>query len=310
MTINFIFFFLLLLSSNFQEMNSKDTFFSKKTTLNCGGKLLDLSTPRIMGILNITPDSFYDGGRYVDEGQIARRVDELISEGADIIDIGGYSSRPGASDVTAPEEMKRISKALEYIRKQYPEAIVSVDTFRSEIAKTAIEKFKADIINDITAGLADPLMFETAAAFKVPYIMMHMKGTPATMQINPEYDDLLNEIIGFFRDRISKALASGINDIIIDPGFGFGKTIEHNYQLLRNLQLFSVFGLPVMAGFSRKSMIYKYLCISPEDSLNGTTVLNTLALLNGANLLRVHDVKEAKETIALYKAYMSVESIN
>jgi len=283
-------------------MDFKDTFFSKKTTLNCRGRLLDLSTPLIMGILNITPDSFYDGGRYADEEQIARRVDQLISEGADIIDVGGYSSRPGASDVTAAEEMKRISKALKYIRKQYPEAIISVDTFRSEIAKNVIEEYQADIINDITAGLADPLMLKTVAAHKVPYIMMHMKGTPATMQVNPEYDDLLNEIIGFFNERISEAMASGINDIIIDPGFGFGKTIEHNYQLLRNLKVFSVFQLPVMVGISRKSMIYKYLGNSPEESLNGTTVLNTIALLNGANLLRVHDVKEARETIELDKA--------
>ncbi len=287
-------------------MNSKDTFFSRKMTFNCRGKLLDFSIPRVMGILNITPDSFFDGGRYADEGQIAKRVDQLLSEGADIIDVGGYSSRPGAVDVDTGEELRRISIALKYIRKQYPDAVVSVDTFRSEIVKIAVEEFQADIINDITAGWADPAMFETVAKYKVPYIMMHMKGTPATMQVNPEYENLIDEIISFFRDRISKALASGINDIIIDPGFGFGKTIEHNYQLLRHLQVFSLFELPVMVGISRKSMIYKYLGITPENALNGTTVLNTIALLNGASLLRVHDVREARETIELYKVYMQM----
>lgn len=287
-------------------MDSKDTFFSRKMTLNCRGKLLDLSIPRVMGILNITPDSFFDGGRYANESDIAARVDQLISEGADIIDVGGYSSRPGAAEVDTGEELRRISIALKYIRKQYPDAIVSVDTFRSEIAKIAVEDFQADIINDITAGLEDPAMFETIATYKVAYIMMHMKGTPATMQVNPLYENLMDEIISFFRDRISKALTSGIHDIIIDPGFGFGKTMEHNYQLLRHLQVFSMFELPVMVGISRKSMIYKYLGITPENALNGTTVLNTISLLNGASLLRVHDVKEARETIELFKVYMQM----
>ncbi len=287
-------------------MDFKDTFFSKKTTLNCRGKLLDFSIPRIMGILNITPDSFYDGGRYADEGQIAEKVDQLISEGADIIDVGGYSSRPGAPDVDEEEELERISKALKYIRNHYPDAIVSIDTFRSKVAKVAVEEFQADIINDITAGIADPAMIETVAAYKIPYIMMHMKGTPATMQVNPVYENLLDEITGFFRDRISEALNAGITDIIIDPGFGFGKTMEHNYRLLRNLKVFSVFELPVMVGISRKSMIYKFLGITPSDALNGTTALNTIALLNGADLLRVHDVKAARETVKLFKAYMEL----
>ena len=284
-------------------MISKDTFFSKKITLNCRGKLLDLSVPRVMGILNVTPDSFYDGGRYVEEDKIKRRIDQLLSDGADIIDIGAYSSHPGASEVKQDEEKKRLIPSLIYIRKQYPDAIISVDTFRAEVAGMAISEYEIDMVNDISAGQADPLMMETLAQYSVPYIMMHMQGTPATMQDNPVYHNVVKDIITFFAERIHTASAFGLKDIIIDPGFGFGKTIQHNFQLLHGLKAFSVFELPVMAGLSRKSMIYKSLEIAPAESLNGTTVLNTLALLNGASLLRVHDVKEARETIRLFQAY-------
>ncbi|MBN2273771.1 MAG: dihydropteroate synthase [Bacteroidales bacterium] len=284
-------------------MTFKDTFFSKKTSLNCRGKLLDLSAPRVMGILNVTPDSFYDGGRYVTDDLIKERIDMLVSDGADIIDIGACSTRPGASEVSSDEEMRRLEPAMTYTRRQYPDAIISVDTFRAEVAVKAITICEADMVNDISAGRADPLMLDTIAGLAVPYVMMHMQGTPATMQVNPVYDDVVKEIISFFAERLQKTSSLGIKDIIIDPGFGFGKTIEHNFQLLKGLKAFSVFELPVMAGLSRKSMIYKSLGISSDEALNGTTVLNTLALLNGVNLLRVHDVKEAKEVLKLFMAY-------
>ncbi|MBN1416411.1 MAG: dihydropteroate synthase [Bacteroidales bacterium] len=291
-------------------MNFKDTFFSKKSTLNCRGKLLDLSTPRIMGIINVTPDSFYDGGRYSNDDHLHKKIDQLFSEGTDIIDVGAYSSRPGAADITPDDEKKRLLPALLYIRKHYPDVLISVDTFRSSVASMAISDYDVDIVNDITAGLADARMLETIAYHSVPYVMMHMQGTPATMQANPVYENIIKDIIAFFADRLQMASSFGIKDVIIDPGFGFGKTIRHNYELLHGLKAFTIFEIPVMAGLSRKSMIYKYLEITPERSLNGTTVLNTLALLNGANLLRVHDVKEAKETIRLYQKYMEVESMS
>jgi dihydropteroate synthase len=284
-------------------MISKDTFFSKKTTLNCRGKLLDLSVPKVMGILNVTPDSFYDGGRYVEMDAVKNRTEQIFSEGADIIDVGACSSRPGAAPVTVEEEMERLSLVLSYIRKQYPDAIISVDTTRTVVAEWAINEYEADVVNDITAATADPLMLETIARTGVPYIMMHMQGVPATMQVNPVYEDVVKDIVAFFEERIHAALSAGIKDIIIDPGFGFGKTIRHNFQILHGLKAFSLFELPVMVGLSRKSMIYKSLNTTPEEALNGTAVLNTIALLNGASLLRVHDVKEAKETVRLFEAY-------
>jgi dihydropteroate synthase len=284
-------------------MTSKDTFFSKKTTLNCRGKLFDLSVPKVMGILNVTPDSFYDGGRYVEMDAVKKRTEQLFSEGADILDIGACSTRPGASPVTPEEEMKRLSPALSYIRKQYPEAILSLDTFRAEVAEMAISDYETDMVNDISAGTADPLMLETIARLGVPYIMMHMLGDPATMQVNPAYEVVIKDIVAFFADRLRRTADAGIKDVIIDPGFGFGKTIRHNFQLLYGLKAFSIFELPVLVGLSRKSMIYKSLNTTPEESLNGTAVLNTIALLNGASLLRVHDVKEAKEAITLFQAY-------
>jgi dihydropteroate synthase len=291
------------LAANVTVMASKDTFFSKKTTLNCRGKLLDLSVPKVMGILNVTPDSFYDGGRYVMDDTIKGRIDQLFSEGADIIDVGAYSSRPGALEVTPEEEKGRLRPALEHIRRQYPDAIISLDTFRAEVAGMAVSDYETDIVNDITAGLADPVMLETVARYDVPFVMMHMQGTPATMQLNPVYENVVKDIITFFAERLHQASTFGIKDIIIDPGFGFGKTIRHNFQLLHGLSAFSIFELPVMAGLSRKSMIHKSLGITPEESLNGTTVLNTLALMNGASLLRVHDVKEAREVVKLFLEY-------
>ena len=216
-------------------MTSKDTFFSKKTTLTCRGKLLDLSVPKVMGILNVTPDSFYDGGRYVTMDAVKKRTEQMLSDGADILDIGASSTRPGASQVTADEEMKRLSPVLSYIRKQYPEAILSLDTFRAEVADWAVAGYETDMVNDISAGTADPLMLETIARHGVPYIMMHMQGDPATMQVNPAYEDVIKDIVAFFANRIYQAVGSGIKDIIIDPGFGFGKTIRHNFQLLHGL---------------------------------------------------------------------------
>jgi len=296
------------LAVNDRVMTSKDTFFSKKTSLNCRGKLLDLSVPGIMGILNVTPDSFYDGGRYTMDDAIKARIDQLVSEGADIIDVGAYSSRPGASEVTPDEEKQRLRPALEHIRRHYPDAVISVDTFRAEVAKMAITDYEADIVNDIFAGLADPLMLETIALCAVPYIMMHMQGTPATMQAKPVYGNVIRDVMDFFAERVHKATSLGIKDIIIDPGFGFGKTIRHNFELLHGLSAFTVFELPILAGLSRKSMIHKSLGISPELSLNGTTVLNTIALMNGASLLRVHDVKEAREVVRLFHLVHGRES--
>jgi dihydropteroate synthase len=284
-------------------MPSKDTFFSKKTTLTCRGKLLDLSVPKVMGILNVTPDSFYDGGRYTEIEAVKKRIMQLLSEGADIIDIGACSSRPGASLVTPDEEMKRLLPVLSYIRKQYPEILLSLDTFRAEVAAMAVSDYETDMVNDISAGTADPRMFKTVARLGVPYIMMHMQGDPSTMQVNPAYEDVIKDIVTFFADRLHKAAELGIKDIIMDPGFGFGKTIRQNFQLLQGLKAFSIFEIPIMVGLSRKSMIFKSLDTTPEESLNGTTVLNTMALLNGASILRVHDIKEAKEAVRLFQSY-------
>lgn len=286
-----------------QSVGSKDTYFSKKKLLNCGGKLLDLSIPKIIGILNVTPDSFYDGGQYTTKETILQRVGEMLSEGADIIDVGAYSSRPGAEHIGEKEEMARIDKALSAIRNNFTDILISVDTFRSSVARFAIENFKVNIINDISSGELEDNMFSIVAQKNIPYIMMHMQGKPQNMQENPQYDNLLKEIMLFFARKLQFLKQQGVNDIIIDPGFGFGKTIEHNYYLLKNLDQFKIFNLPVLVGISRKSMIYKVLHGTPQESLNGTTALHMAALLNGANLLRVHDVKQAKETIELFKQY-------
>jgi dihydropteroate synthase len=252
-----------------------------------------------MGIINLTPDSFYDGGRYQQKDLVLGRVEKLLGDGADIIDIGATSSKPGATDVSVIEEKKRLYETLDLVRKTFPELIISVDTFRAEIAKEVVQNFEVDMINDISAGQLDEKMFETIAALQVPYIMMHIKGTPSNMQENPVYENLMHEIILYFSEKISQLNALGVADILIDPGFGFGKTLEYNYELLAKLHEFKIFEKPLLVGLSRKSMIYKLLHNSPDQALNGTSVLNTFALMNGANILRVHDVKEAKEVILL-----------
>jgi len=284
-------------------MEPKDTFFSKKRSIKCRGEIIDLSEPKIMGILNVTPDSFFDGGRLKTLEDIKNHVSEMIIEGFDILDIGAYSSRPGAEMVTEKEELNRLIPVLELIKKQFPDIIISVDTFRSGIAKHVVKIFNVDIINDISSGDMDKEMFQTIAELNVPYIMMHMKGTPQTMHQNPEYKNVVKEIMDYFSLKVRQLKLLGVSDIIIDPGFGFGKTIEHNYQLLNHLKDFRIFELPVLVGLSRKSMIFKALNTTPEESLNGTSVLNTLALVGGANILRVHDIKEAKETIKLVNKF-------
>ena len=266
--------------------------------INCKGTLIDLSQPRVMGILNCTPDSFYDGGKYKDETEFLRQAERLLSEGADFIDIGAYSSKPNADFVTEQEELKRIAPVVELILKHFPETLISIDTFRAEVAKACVAAGAA-MINDISAGLLDEKMLETVGQLKVPYIMMHMRGTPNTMTKLTQYDDIVKEMLFYFSERIEAARSYGINDIIIDPGFGFAKTLQQNYEVMQKLELFKMVGLPILAGVSRKSMIYKLLGITPQEALNGTTVLNTVALTKGANILRVHDVKEAVETIKI-----------
>ena len=267
--------------------------------INVNGKLMDLSEPQVMGILNVTPDSFYAGSRAETERDITQRIHQIVNEGASIIDIGAYSSRPNAQHISAEEEMSRLRTGLELIRKHHPEAIVSVDTFRADIARMCVEEYGVAIINDISAGNMDKQMFPTIARLGVPYIIMHMKGTPQNMQKNPHYDHFLKEIFYYFSEKVQKLRDLGAKDIIIDPGFGFGKTIEHNYELMNHLEEFHLFELPILVGISRKSMIYKLLGITPEEALNGTTALNTIALTKGAHILRVHDVKEAVETVRI-----------
>lgn len=264
-------------------------------TLNLRGKLYSLCEPKIMGILNVTPDSFYAESRTSDEEHIAARVQQLMDDGADMIDIGGYSSRPGADDVSPEEEMNRLRCGLRVVRRLYPEVPISVDTFRADVARMCVEEEGADIINDISGGMMDRQMFRTVARLGVPYILMHMQGTPDTMQQAPHYDNLRREVMLYFAERIDRLCQMGAKDIIVDPGFGFGKTLEHNYELFHHLDDFNLFNLPLLVGISRKSMIYKLLGGTPQTSLNGTTVLNTIALMKGAHILRVHDVKEAVE---------------
>lgn len=264
-------------------------------TLNLRGKLYSLCEPKIMGILNVTPDSFYAESRTSNEEHIAARVQQLMDDGADMIDIGGYSSRSGADDVSPEEEMNRLRRGLRVVRRLYPEVPVSVDTFRADVARMCVEEEGADIINDISGGMMDRQMFRTVARLGVPYILMHMQGTPDTMQQAPHYDNLRREVMLYFAERIDRLCQMGAKDIIVDPGFGFGKTLEHNYELFHHLDDFNLFNLPLLVGISRKSMIYKLLGGTPQTSLNGTTVLNTIALMKGAHILRVHDVKEAVE---------------
>lgn len=271
-------------------------------TLNLRGRLLELREPQIMGILNVTPDSIYSDSRTPDEAHITERVRQMMDGGADMIDVGGYSSRPGADDVTPEEEMDRLRRGLRIVRKLYPEVPVSVDTFRADVARMCIEEEGADIINDISGGMMDRQMFRTVARLGVPYILMHMQGTPDTMQVAPHYDNLRREVMLYFAERIDRLCQMGAKDIIVDPGFGFGKTLEHNYELMNHLEDFAVFNLPLLVGISRKSMIYKLTGGTPQTSLNGTTVLNTISLVKGAHILRVHDVKAAAEAKQIYMA--------
>ncbi|MDG1398693.1 MAG: dihydropteroate synthase [Polaribacter sp.] len=267
-------------------------------TINCKGKLIDLSSPKVMGILNITPDSFYDGGRFKDEVSILNQVDKMLTEGATFIDVGAYSSRPGAKHISEQEELKRIVPVINLLIKKYPESIISVDTFRSKIAKETIHAGAA-IVNDISGGNMDTKMFQTVADLQVPYILMHMLGTPKNMQQNPVYNDVIKDIISFFASKIYTLHELKLNDVIIDVGFGFGKTVNQNYQILKDLELFKILDAPILAGISRKSMLYKTLGISAKEALNATTSANTIALLNGVNILRVHDVKEAIEAVKI-----------
>lgn len=270
------------------------------STINCKGTLINLSTPKVMGIVNVTPDSFFDGGKLTNSNEIVLQVDRMLRDGANFIDLGGYSSKPGAEFVSEAEELNRVVPIVKLLVEKFPDILLSIDTFRSEVAKQAIENGAA-LINDISAGLLDENMLETVAKLQIPYIMMHMKGTPKNMQSLANYDDLLKEMNFYFSERIAKARSFGLNDIIIDPGFGFAKTLEQNYELLQNLELLQFHDLPILAGISRKSMIYKTLETSPENALNGTTFLHAFCLQKGANILRVHDVKEAVECVSLFR---------
>lgn len=269
-------------------------------SINCKGTLIDLSSPKVMGILNITPDSFFDGGKYTDEKAIISQVEKMLNEGATFIDIGAYSSRPGAKHISEDEELQRIIPIIKLLIKEFPKILISIDTFRSNVAKQCIENGVC-IINDISAGSLDPEMFSTISKLQVPYIMMHMQGEPQNMQDNPNYTNIVQEVLLYFSTKITQLRALGVNDIITDVGFGFGKTIEHNYDLLKNLSLFKKLEVPMLIGISRKSMLHKPLNITAQEALNATTSAHTIALLNGANILRAHDVKEANEAIKIVK---------
>ena len=267
--------------------------------LNVNGQLLDLSVPQVMGILNVTPDSFYAGSRMQTEADIAQRAQQILSEGASIIDIGAYSSRSNAENISSEEEMHRLRMGLEVLKRNHPDAIISVDTFRADVAEWCVEEYGVAIINDIAAGEMDSEMFETVARLGVPYIMMHMQGTPQSMQAEPHYDNLLKEIFMYFAKKIQQLRDLGVKDIVLDPGFGFGKTLEHNYELMAHLEEFKVFELPLLVGISRKSMIYRLFGSTPQEAFNGTTVLDTIALMKGADIIRVHDVREAVEAVKM-----------
>jgi len=270
-------------------------------TINCHGKLIDLKVPRIMGVLNLTPDSFYDGGRLKNENEIVVKVAQMLEGGADFIDLGGYSSRPGATDISVKEEISRVAPIVKLLRKEFSNILLSIDTFRSEVAKVSLDA-GASLINDISAGSLDNKMMKTVAEFQVPYIMMHMKGAPQTMKSLAKYKNVTTEVCYYFSEKIAEARALSINDVIVDAGFGFAKTVAHNYELLNYLHILQQLDVPVLTGVSRKSMIYKVLGTSAKEALNGTTALHMIALQKGSNMLRVHDVKEAKECILLHEA--------
>ena len=284
--------------------------FKRKTTINCRGRLIDISEPQVMGIINLTPDSFYPQSRVKNEKEILNRVEQILKEGGSMVDVGAYSSRPNAQNVSEEKELDRLIPVLQSIRSRFPDVIVSVDTFRALVAEKAIDEGGADIINDISGGEMDPNMFDTIARINVPYILMHMQGTPQNMQNSPFYEDVTAEVSLSLSKRVDTLRSLGVNDIIVDPGFGFGKSLEDNYRLLNELEQFAFFELPIMVGFSRKSMIYKLLDISIDEALNGTTVLNTLALTKGVNILRVHDVKETVECVKLVAHLSSLEDLN
>ena len=267
--------------------------------MNVNGRLLDLSTPQVMGILNVTPDSFYAGSRMQTETQIATRVEQMLEEGADMIDIGAYSSRPGAADISVQEEMDRLRAGLRIVRRMHPDAIVSVDTFRAAVACMCVEEYGVAIVNDISGGEMDKDMFPTVARLGVPYVLMHMQGTPQNMQQQPHYDSLLGDIFRYFARKVQQLRDLGAKDIVLDLGFGFGKTLEHNYELLAHLEDFRIFGLPLLVGVSRKSRVYNLLGTTPAEALNGTTAVNTVCLMKGADILRVHDVRQAVEAIKI-----------
>jgi len=280
------------------------------TTINCKGNLIELSSPKVAGILNITPDSFYDGGKYTNINAIRNRVKQIISEGADFIDIGAYSSRPGAKHISEDEELQRLIPVLEMMQTDFSDAIISVDTFRAKIAKIIVENYGVAIINDISAGNMDTKMLETIAQLNVPYIMMHMQGTPQNMQKNVHYDDLMKELLMFFAKKLSVAKQIGINDVIVDPGFGFGKIIEHNYQILNELEKFKILDTPILVGISRKSMIYKLLDTSPEEVLPASLALSMTALQKGTSILRVHDVNETVQIVKVFNKLNEVSKNN
>ena len=274
-------------------------------SLNINGKLFDLSEPQVMGILNVTPDSFYSGSRKQTEDEIESRVRQIIGEGASIIDIGAYSSRPNADDVSPSEEMERLRKGLSVIQRVAPNAIVSVDTFRADVAKMCVEEYGVGMVNDISGGMLDKDMFATVAKLGIPYILMHMQGTPQNMQQNPHYDDVVKEVFMYFAEKVQRLRDLGVKDIILDPGYGFGKTVEHNYELMNHQEELLEFELPLLVGISRKSMIYKALGITADEALNGTSVLNTISLLKGANILRVHDVATCVEVVNLIQKLLA-----
>ncbi len=286
-----------VLSNNF---STSATLFSRNLSLNLGGRIADLSTPVVMGIINVTPDSFFSGSRLSEPSHAVQAAREMLDQGALIIDVGAVSSRPGAGEIPPEEELKRLTPVVEAIRTELPECAISVDTWRSGVAKAMVQRFRIDMINDISAGQMDPEMFASMAELNIPYVIMHMKGVPSNMQNTPQYRNVVDDILQFFGERVHKLRKLGINDIVIDPGFGFGKTLEQNYQLLHGLDAFRILELPLMVGVSRKSMIYNALGIEPGQALNGTTAAHMAALMGGANILRVHDVREAMETVKIF----------
>jgi dihydropteroate synthase len=283
---------------SFMKSATESKVFSTNKTLNLRGRLIDLHVPKVMGILNVTPDSFYDGGRFVSEREILLQVEKMLKEGAAFIDVGGYSSRPGAAEISEEEELKRAVGAVRLIAHNFPEAAITIDTFRSPVAKASVEE-GACMVNDISGGELDPHMFATVAALQVPYILMHMRGNPQTMTSQTGYENLIQDVVRYFHQKISALQQWEVKDIIVDPGFGFAKNVQQNFEMLHHLEYFKILGRPILAGLSRKSMVWRTLEVTPEEALNGTTALNTVALMKGASILRVHDVKEAMEVIKL-----------